>query len=213
MFPYRRGANRKRGKQRRRREGGRRLPNNPQELLTLLQPATKALAQVLAGQAKPSGQIVHARNVLAQAERLVAEGAVDRLPPARREEFHEQLARLKLTVTDYESQYGAEGAAAAAEEAYADDGEAAVEAAPRREVPAEKLRALALALAASTRAAEPPAPAAAEAAGAEGPAGGETGGPAAEEAMEPAADAAAEAPTAGGRPRLRLRPRGESDAA
>lgn len=211
MFPYRRGANRKRsGKQRRRREGGRRLPNSPQELLTLLQPATKALAQVLAGQAKPSGQIVHARNVLAQAERLVAEGAVDRLPPAKREEFHEQLARLKLTVTDYESQYGGEqGAVERTPED--EEEELVVEAAPRREVSAEKLRALALALAASTRAGEPAAPAAAAP-----QAGGEAEAPS-RTAHEPEVagevPVAAEAPTTGGRPRLRLRPRGESDAA
>ncbi len=211
MFPYRRGANRKRsGKQRRRREGGRRLPNNPQELLTLLQPATKALAQVLAGQARPSGQIVHARNVLAQAERLLAEGAVERMPPARREEFHEQLARLKLTVTDYESQFGGELPAAGLPEDVEEGEEDAPE--TRAEPSAEKLRALALALAASTSgsAAAPP-PAGAPAAESPAAAPAEAAQAAAEDEER---GGEASGGTRGGRLRLRLKPRGETgDAA
>jgi hypothetical protein len=66
----------------------------------MLQPTTKALAQMLAGNTRVSGQLVHARNVLGQAQRLVEERAVERLPPAQREEFLEQLARLKLTLID-----------------------------------------------------------------------------------------------------------------
>jgi hypothetical protein len=66
----------------------------------MLQPTTKALAQMLAGNTKSSGQLVHARNILAQAQRLVEERQVDRLPPMQREEFLEQLARLKLTLAD-----------------------------------------------------------------------------------------------------------------
>ena len=118
MFPYRRNGPKKRGKGgggggRRHREGGgggngggggalRRIPGSAGELLPLMQPATKALAQMLAGNTKQSGQLVHARNILGQANRLVDERHVDRLPPAAREEFFEQLARLKLTITDAE---------------------------------------------------------------------------------------------------------------
>lgn len=111
MFPFRRGGGKKRGKPQGgqgqgggRRQGGqgggRRIPNSAAELLGALQPTTKSLAQVLAGNTRASGQVVHARNVLAQAERLVDERAVDRLPPKQREEFLEQLARLKLTLAD-----------------------------------------------------------------------------------------------------------------
>lgn len=119
MFPYRRNGPKKRGKGgggggggpgapggRRHRDGGgggpRRLPGSAGELLPLLQPATKALAQMLAGNTRSSGQLVHARNILSQANRLVDERHVDRLPPAAREDFFEQLARLKLTIADAE---------------------------------------------------------------------------------------------------------------
>jgi hypothetical protein len=144
MYPFRRG-NKKRGKggggglPRRNRDGGggfRRVPNSASELLPLLQPTTKALAQVLAGHAKSSGQLVHARNMLSQAERLIEERQVERMIPAHREEFFEQVARLKLTLADAEADLAAE------------EEEAAVEAAkPRVDVPIEKLRALALSLA------------------------------------------------------------------
>jgi hypothetical protein len=119
MFPFRRGGGKKRGKggvgshhhgapgqgprhHHHPREGGhgRRVPGSAGELLSMLQPATKALAQMLAGNAKASGQLIHARNVLSQAQRLVEERAVERMPPAQREEFLEQLARLKLTLAD-----------------------------------------------------------------------------------------------------------------
>lgn len=141
MFPYRRPKKRPKGGARRQRDGnGRRVPQSAAELLPLLQPATKSLAQMLAGNVKASGQAVHARNVLAQAERLVAERAVDRLPPAAREEFFEQLARLKLTVADAE--------------AMLQEQEAAAEPAPAIEEPteisAERLRELALSLAVTT---------------------------------------------------------------
>lgn len=78
----------------------RRVPGSAGELLPQLQPTTKALAQMLAGNTKTSGQLAHARNVLAQAQRHVEERSIDRLPPAHREEFLEQLARLKLTLAD-----------------------------------------------------------------------------------------------------------------
>jgi hypothetical protein len=109
MFPYRRNGPKKRGKGgggpgggRRHHDGGggRRIPGSAAELLPMLQPTTKALAQMLAGNTKSSGQLVHARNILAQANRLVEDRMVDRLPPAAREEFFDQLARLKLTVAD-----------------------------------------------------------------------------------------------------------------
>ena len=85
----------------------RRIPGSAGELLGVMQPTTKALAQMLAGNTKTSGQLVHARNVLAQANRMVDDRLPDRLPPAAREQFFEQLALLKLTIADAE-----EGAAA-----------------------------------------------------------------------------------------------------
>jgi hypothetical protein len=113
MFPYRRNGPKKRGKGggggRRHHDhgggrhdhgGGRRVPGSAAELLPMLQPTTKALAQMLAGNTKTSGQLIHARNVLGQANRMVEDRLIDRLPPAAREEFLEQLARLKLTIAD-----------------------------------------------------------------------------------------------------------------
>lgn len=125
MFPFRRGG-KKRGKPqggsgggggRRQSGGGRRIPGSAAELLGTLQPTTKSLAQVLAGNTRASGQVVHARNILSQAERLVDERAVDRLPPKQREEFLEQLARLKLTLADADVEADVEAAAAEAEPA------------------------------------------------------------------------------------------------
>jgi hypothetical protein len=116
MFPYRRPGGKKRrsggggggpgggggGPVRKIRPGQKNLPNSARELLPLLQPATKALAQVLAGRSAASGQFGHAQALAAHADRLVAERAHNRLTPAEREEFFEQLARLKLTLTDAE---------------------------------------------------------------------------------------------------------------
>ena len=68
----------------------------------MMQPTTKALAQMLAGNTKMSGQLVHARNVLAQANRMVEDRLPDRLSPSAREQFFEQLAVLKLTIADAE---------------------------------------------------------------------------------------------------------------
>jgi hypothetical protein len=154
MFPYRRGG-KKRGKGNgggggRRFEPGRRPPAGVHELLAQMQPATKALAQALAQGARISGQLGHARHLLAQAERIVEDQGIDRLAPAQREEFLEQLARLKLTVAD------ADGASAGP----------AAPAAPQPTAPAapiakERLRELALSLAAATRNEPPPAPVAA----------------------------------------------------
>jgi hypothetical protein len=76
------------------------LPNSARDLLPLLQPATKALAQMLAGRTQVSGQLEQARAMLSQAERLIAERVHNRLNPAEREEFFEQLARLRLTLAD-----------------------------------------------------------------------------------------------------------------
>ncbi|MEO1092878.1 MAG: hypothetical protein AAFX81_19840 [Pseudomonadota bacterium] len=128
MFPYRRGNQRKRskGNHPRRQKGGtpRRLPGSARELLPLLQPATKALAQALAGNAKISGQVIHARNVVERAEQLITEQQVERLYLRDREEFLEQLARLKLTLSDAEDEFGAEIDAETEAEARADgDGE------------------------------------------------------------------------------------------
>ncbi|HET6521973.1 MAG TPA: hypothetical protein VFG47_19450, partial [Geminicoccaceae bacterium] len=108
MFPYRRPGQKKRPKNIANRGGKPKgpppkgMPASARELLPMLQPATKALAQMLAGRSQQSGQYGHARAVLARAERLVAERATDRLNPAEREEFFEQLARLKLTIADAE---------------------------------------------------------------------------------------------------------------
>ena len=76
------------------------LPNSARDLLPLLQPATKALAQMLAGRTQVSGQLEQARAMLSQAERLIADRVHNRLNPAEREEFFEQLARLRLTLAD-----------------------------------------------------------------------------------------------------------------
>ncbi|MDX1540072.1 MAG: hypothetical protein R3349_01585, partial [Geminicoccaceae bacterium] len=108
--------------------------NSARDLLAVLQPATKALAQVLAGRSNASGQLAHAQAVLAHAERLIGERAHNRLNPHEREEFFEQLARLRLTLSDAE----AEAEVVAAEEQE-----------PRPVAPPvdqERLRALALAL-------------------------------------------------------------------
>ena len=108
MFPFRRNGPKKRGKGgggRRHQDHagvGRRVPGSAAEILSMMQPSTKALAQMLAGNTKMSGQLVHARNVLAQANRMVEDRLHDRLPPAAREQFFEQLALLKLTISDAE---------------------------------------------------------------------------------------------------------------
>src|SRR3954452_12814436 len=112
MFPFRRNGPKKRGKGggsgsggRRHHDnggGGRRGAGSPAELLPIMQPTTKALAQMLAGNTKMSGQLVHARTVLAQANRMVEDRLPDRLSPKAREEFFEQLAVLKLTIADAE---------------------------------------------------------------------------------------------------------------
>lgn len=107
MFLYRRQGPKKRpksGTPRKGRNPQKGLPNSARELLPIIQPATKALAQMLAGRTAASGQLGHARAVLAHTERLVAERAHNRLNPAEREEFFEQVARLKLTLSDAESE-------------------------------------------------------------------------------------------------------------
>ena len=107
IFPYRRHGPKKRvkhGPNRKPRVPQKGLPNSARDLLPMLQPATKALAQVLAGRAGASGQLGHARTMLAQAERMIAERAHNRLTPSEREEFFEQLARLKLTLADADAE-------------------------------------------------------------------------------------------------------------
>lgn len=107
MFLYRRQGPKKRvksGPSRKNRGPQKGLPNSARDLLPLIQPATKALAQMLAGRTGASGQLGHARAILAQTERLVSDRAHNRLNPAEREEFFEQVARLKLTLADAESE-------------------------------------------------------------------------------------------------------------
>lgn len=157
MFPFRRGNSKKRGKgggggggggnngnaPRRHQGNPRRVPGSAGELLPLLQPTTKALAQVLAGNTRASGQVVHARNILSQAQRLIDERQVERMAPVHREEFLEQVARLRLTLADAE------------EDDYQDEVESEVVAKPaHRPLTPERLRELALSLAGP---AEPPA--------------------------------------------------------
>jgi hypothetical protein len=105
MFPYRRHGSKKRtkggGPMRNKPRGPQKgLPNSARDLLPMLQPTTKALAQVLAGRTAASGQLEQARAMLSQAERLIADRVHNRLNPAEREEFFEQLARLRLTLAD-----------------------------------------------------------------------------------------------------------------
>lgn len=121
MFPYRRPGFKKRPKSGRPKGGngggggggGRRPANSPRDLLPLMAPAVKALAHMLAGRTRSSGQVKQATLVREQAERFVAERMVERLGPAEREEFLEQFARLKLILADAESEAEAEAAARA----------------------------------------------------------------------------------------------------
>jgi hypothetical protein len=143
MFLYRRQGPKKRtkaGPPRKTRGPQKGLPNSARDLLPLIQPATKALAQMLAGRTNASGQLGHARAVLAQTERLVSDRAHNRLNPAEREEFFEQVARLKLTLADAESE--------AEVEAMEDE----TPPPPPTTVDPERLRELALALTSPVRA-------------------------------------------------------------
>lgn len=141
MFPYRRGGKKRpkggppgrRGNDR----GQRRMGGTAYELLNLMPSTTKALAQMLAGNTRASGQLAHARGVLAQAERAIEERHVERMFPADREEFLELLARLKLTLADADAMHEAAEAGPEPE----------VIAKPRPTVPPERLRELALSLA------------------------------------------------------------------
>ena len=146
MFPYRRhgGKKRSKGPSHKSRGPHRPLPNSARDLLPMLQPATKALAQMLAGRAGVSGQLNHARNLLAHAERLINDRVHNRLIPAEREEFFEQLARLRLTLADAD----AEAEVQAAEEQ--------VEKEPPRPVAQERLKEMALALSRPERDRLPP---------------------------------------------------------
>ena len=94
MFPFRRHGAKKRSKGPGRKSRGpqRPLPNSARDLLPMLQPATKALAQVLAGRAGASGQLNHARNLLAHAERSRLEGKAD---PERWRAAAEAMERLE----------------------------------------------------------------------------------------------------------------------
>lgn len=103
-FPYRRSGGKKR-KSNQARRGTRKPINSPRDLLPLIQPATKALAQVVVGNTKLSGQLAHARNILEQAEQFSEEKFLNRMPPGEREDFVEQVARLKLTIADAEADF------------------------------------------------------------------------------------------------------------
>lgn len=137
MYLYRRQGPKKRpksGAPKKGRPPQKGLPGSARDLLPIIQPATKALAQMLAGRTGASGQLGHARAVLAQSEKLVSERAHNRLNPAEREEFFEQVARLKLTLADAESEAEFEAA------------EEQPQAAPPLPVDRERLKAMALSL-------------------------------------------------------------------
>jgi hypothetical protein len=152
--------------------GQRRPSGGAFDLLRSMQPTTKALAQMLAGTTRVSGQLAQARNILAQATRAVDERQIDRLAPSDREEFLEQYARLKLTIADAE----------AMEERLEQEPTPVARVAPP--VAPERLRELAMRLAGpSAEAAAPPAPEP----------------PTAEELAEAAADARREAEDAAAR--------------
>jgi hypothetical protein len=214
MFPYRRHGPKKRSKggggPMRKPHGPHKvLPNSARDLLPMLQPATKALAQMLAGRTQMSGQLEQARAVLAQAERLIGDRVHNRLNPAEREEFFEQIARLRLTLADADAEA---------------EFRAAEQQAPARPAPPpiaqERLKEMAMALAtpegrrrpATGDEAGPPAPAAARedwpGAGSSRAAGPEPDGTAGEAAESPQLEPAAkdqerqEAPAADGPRRL-----------
>jgi hypothetical protein len=146
MFPYRRHGAKKRSKGAARKPRGpqRPLPNSARDLLPMLQPATKALAQMLAGRTGVSGQLNHARNLLAHAERLIDDRVHNRLIPAEREEFFEQLARLRLTLADADAE--AQVQAAEGQE---------VKAPPPPPIAQERLKEMALALSRRDRPGQP----------------------------------------------------------
>jgi len=166
VFPYRRQGPKKRnrnGGDRRARAPQKGLPNNARDLLPMMQPATKALAQMLAGRVARSGQLGHAQAIAAQADRMISERAHNRLNPAEREEFFEQLARLKLTLADAQAE--------------AEDQEAPppVTKAPGQPLAQARLKEMALALAGPERARPAPAsPAAAAEETPDAPAPGRT---------------------------------------
>lgn len=137
MFPFRRQGPKKRNKNnnpRKIRGPQKALPNSARDMVGSLQQATKALAQMLAGRSNPSGQVAYAQSVLAHAERLIGDRQHNRLNPSEREEFFEQLARLRLTIADAESE---------AQTVAAEEQEPKPEVRP---VDQERLRAMALAL-------------------------------------------------------------------
>jgi hypothetical protein len=142
MFPYRRGGKKRQkggppGRHGQDRGGQRRMGGGAYDVLNLMPSTTKALAQMLAGNTRASGQLAHARNILAQAERMIEERQIDRLMPIDRESFLEQLARLKLTLAAADADEEAQAAAPAPE----------AEPKSRPSMAPERLRELALSLA------------------------------------------------------------------
>lgn len=156
MFPYRRGQGKKRSKGGNGRRNGagnnRALPGAIGDIMPALQPATKAVAQLISGNTRPSGQVTHARNILRQAQRAIDDRVAERLPPQIKESFLEQVALLRLTLADAASLEEAQSSSET--EAETDDEVDAVEDA---DAEMERLRKLALAIAGSTPA-EKPAP-------------------------------------------------------
>lgn len=144
-FPFRRGAGKKRPKptNNKGRGGGggsnyRSLPGNIGDLMSVMPSATKSVAQFISGNTKPSGQVAHARSVLARAQKSIDEKLTERLPPGVKDDFLEQVALLRLTLAD---------AASLDDQSYDSHYEDENPSPPPAEISMDRLRALALSIA------------------------------------------------------------------
>ena len=149
-FPYRRGSGKKRPKNGKQRAGGganyRSLPGNIGDLMSVMPAATKSVAQFISGNTRPSGQVAHARGVLAKAQRAIDDRLTERLQPAIKEEFLEHVALLRLTLAD---------AASLEDGEFDEDRQEAEKADTRDEISMDRLRALALSIAGNAQAPQP----------------------------------------------------------
>lgn len=105
-FPFRRSGGKKRPKSNKGRGNGnnyRSLPGNLGDLMSVMPSATKAVAQLISGNTRPSGQVAHARSVLAKAQKAIDDRLTERLQPAIKDDFLEQVALLRLTLADASS--------------------------------------------------------------------------------------------------------------
>lgn len=106
--------------------------------MSVIPSATKAVAQFISGNTRPSGQVAHARGVLGRAQKAIDDRLTERLAPGIKDDFLEQVALLRLTLAD----------AATLDE---DEAEGGFDERPQAEAPPEismdRLRALALSIA------------------------------------------------------------------